>query len=73
MDDEIKEVMYYLIPGDLRMAFKVIAILVSWYFNKSLLWVVIHYLFGWIYLVYVAFTGGFSNGGLTDIINYYFS
>ena len=46
MNDEIKEVRYYLLPGDWRMVYKVLAILVSWYFNKSLLWLVIHYLFG---------------------------
>ena len=57
MDNEIKEVRYYLVPGDWRMVYKVIALLVSWYFNKSLLWLVIHYLFGWMYLVYVLLMG----------------
>lgn len=73
MDEEIKEVRYYLIPGDWRMVFKIIAMLVSWYFNKSVFWVIIHYLFGWIYLVYVILMGGFSNGGFSSIIDYYFS
>ena len=43
MDEEIKEVKYYLIPGDWRLVFKIIAMLVSWYFNKSLFWLIIHY------------------------------
>jgi hypothetical protein len=73
MNDEIKEVRYYLLPGDWRMVYKVLAILVSWYFNKSLLWLVIHYLFGWVYLVYILLMGGFSNDGITDIINFYFN
>jgi|TARA_B100001094_G_C18171224_1_gene795207 hypothetical protein len=73
MNDEIKEVRYYLLPSDWRMVYKVLAILVSWYFNKSLLWLVIHYLFGWIYLIYILLMGGFSNGGITDIINFYFN
>jgi hypothetical protein len=73
MDNEIKEVRYYLVPGDWRMGYKVIALLVSWYFNKSLLWLVIHYLFGWMYLVYVLLMGGFSNGNVGNMINYYFN
>ena len=73
MDEEIKEVKYYLIPGDWRLVFKIIAMIVSWYFNKSLFWLVIHYLFGWIYLVYILLTGEFSNGGFTDIVNHYIS
>jgi len=73
MDDKIKEVRYYLIPGDWRMIYKVIALLVSWYFNKSLFWLVIHYFFGWIYLVYILLTGGFSDGGITNIIDHYFN
>ena len=73
MNDEIKEVRYYLLPSDWRMVYKVLAILVSWYFNKSLLWLVIHYLFGWVYLVYILLMGGFSNDGITDIINFYFN
>ena len=73
MNDEIKEVRYYLLPSDWRMVYKVLAILVSWYFNKSLLWLVTHYLFGWIYLIYILLMGGFSNGGITDIINFYFN
>lgn len=70
---KIKEVRYYLIPGDWRMVFKIIAMLVSWYLNKSIFWGIIHYLFGWIYLVYVILMGGFSNGGFNSIIDYYFS
>ena len=73
MNDEIKEVRYYLLPSDWRMVYRVLAILVSWYFNKSLLWLVIHYLFGLIYLIYILLMGGFSNGGITDIINFYFN
>jgi len=73
MDKDIEKVKYYLIPPDWRLLFKIVAILVSWYFNKSVLWLIVHYFFGWVYLVYIILTGGFTNGGFSDIVNYYFN
>jgi len=73
MGEDIKEVKYYLIPGDWRLVFKIIAMLVSWYFNKSVWWLMVHYLLGWIYLIYIILIGGFSDGGFNDIINHYFN
>ena len=62
---------YHLFPVDWRLVFRVIAVLVSWYFNHSIFWGIFHYLFGWVYLVYVILTGGFSDGGLGEIMKYY--
>jgi len=64
---------YPFFPVDWRLLFRVIAVLVSWYFNHSIFWGIIHYLFGWTYLVYVILTNGFSDGGLGEIIKYYFN
>ncbi len=36
----------------------VIAAVVSWYFNKSILWALVHGFFGWFYLIYYCFTRG---------------
>lgn len=30
----------------------------SWTKNKSVLWAIIHFLFGWIYVIYYLLTGG---------------
>lgn len=62
----------HLIPMDWRLVFRVIALLVSWYMNHSIGWAILHYFFGWLYLVYIILTGGFADGGLSEIIKYYF-
>jgi hypothetical protein len=37
----------------------VIAILISWHLNHSIIWCIIHGLFGWLYVIYVLiFKGG---------------
>jgi hypothetical protein len=33
-----------------------IAVTISWSINKSILWAIIHGLFGWLYVVYYAVT-----------------
>jgi hypothetical protein len=62
---------YHLFPTDYRLLFRIFAVFVSWYYNGSVLWGLLHFFFGWIYLVYVMMMGGFSEGGLGDIIKYY--
>jgi len=44
---------------------------VSWYFNKSILLAIIHFLFGWVYIAYVLFTGRFDSGGMGELFKYY--
>lgn len=50
----------------------IFAAMTSWFLNHSVLWAIIHYTIGPIYLIYSLFTGIFSDGGLMNIINYYF-
>ena len=64
---------YHLLPTDFRLVFRVLSLFVSWYFNKSILWGILHFYLGWIYLSYVLFIGGFNEGGIARIINFYFN
>jgi hypothetical protein len=50
----------------------VLSAMVSWYFNKSIGWAILHFLFGWIYLLYSLLLGRFADGGFMEIINSYF-
>ena len=50
----------------------ILSIMVSWYFNKSILWAIFHGMFSWIYLIYSILIGRFADGGFMEIINYYF-
>ena len=70
-EDKKDIVKFHLLPTDYRLIFRILAMFVSWYFNKSIVWGIIHFFFGWIYLAYVLFLGGFSNGNMGSIINYY--
>jgi hypothetical protein len=71
-EEEKKEIIrFHLVPTDYRLIFRVIALFISWYFNKSIIWGLIHFMFGWLYIVYVLFMGGFNDGGLNRIINFY--
>ena len=71
-ETDYKEIVrFHLFPTDYRLLFRIIAAFVSWYFNESVFWGVIHFFLGWIYLVYVMVMGGFSEGGLGYIFEYY--
>jgi hypothetical protein len=71
-EEEKKEIIrFHLVPTDYRLIFRVIALFISWYFNKSIIWGLIHFMFGWLYIAYVLFMGGFNDGGLNRIINFY--
>jgi hypothetical protein len=35
-----------------------IAVVISWSLNKSILWCIIHGIFGWFYVIYYALGGG---------------
>lgn len=50
----------------------IFAVMVSWYFNHSVLWAIFHFLFSWIYLLYCLIIGRFADGGFMEIINHYF-
>ena len=55
-----------------KTAIGVLSLLISWYFNKSILWGIFHYVFGIYYLIYCIISRAFSNGELLEIFNYYF-
>tara|TARA_R110000822_G_scaffold161_3_gene755 strand:- start:17873 stop:18097 length:225 start_codon:yes stop_codon:yes gene_type:complete len=55
-----------------RLAINVLAVMVSWFFNKSILWAIFHFLFGVWYLIYRLIIGSFKDGGFVEIINNYF-
>ena len=38
----------------------VLAAIVSWTVNKSILWAIVHAFFGWFYIIYYALGGGRS-------------
>ena len=54
-----------------KFAINLLAVAVSWYFNKSILWAVFAYIFSFFYLIYSLLTGRFADGGFMDIINSY--
>lgn len=67
-----EKVVYRYVSNPYGWVIRIFAIMVSWYFNKSILWAIFHYMFGLIYLLYCLLIGRFSDGGFMNIINYYF-
>lgn len=59
--------------GPINLIATIFAMMVSWFYNKSILWLIFHGIFSWFYLIYCIFDGKFSNGGFSSIIQYYFS
>jgi hypothetical protein len=55
----------------IRFAINLSAMMVSFYFNKSVLWAIFHFFFGAFYLIYSLIIGRFSDGGFMEIINSY--
>ena len=56
----------------IMMVINLFSVMVSWYFNKSVLWAIFHWVFGLFYLIYSLLIGRFADGGFMEIINYYF-
>jgi hypothetical protein len=54
-----------------KLIISVLAVMVSWHFNKSILWAIFHFLFGIIYMIYRLLIGSFKDGGLESIISSY--
>jgi len=55
-----------------KLVINVLAVMTSWYFNKSILWALFHWSLGTSYLIYSLLIGRFSGGGFMDIVNSYF-
>lgn len=50
----------------------IVAAMISFYFNKSFLWAIFHFIFGWIYMIYCLLLGRFADGKLIEILTSYF-
>jgi hypothetical protein len=55
----------------LVFASRVLAVLVSWYYNSSILWAIFHFIIGPFYIIYSLLMGRFVDGNITTIINSY--
>lgn len=60
------------INGWIKLAINTFSLMVSWYFNKSILWGIFHFIFGIWYLIYRLIKGSFKDGGLMEVVNFYF-
>lgn len=65
-----------LLPGGdiasiLVFASRVLAVLVSWYYNSSILWAIFHFIIGPFYVIYSLLMGRFVDGNTATIINSY--
>ena len=50
----------------------VVAVLVSWYEERSISWAIIHGIFSGIYLIYKTLKGDFAKGRFSKIMKSYF-
>jgi hypothetical protein len=57
----------------LGVLFTVVAVLISWFINKSIFWAIVHGIFGLWYILYAIITGDLSNGVGQQMINHYFN
>ncbi len=63
---------HYNFSNPLNLAATILSIMVSWFYNHSVLWAIFHGIFSWIYLIYSLIIGRFADGGFMNIINHYF-
>jgi len=50
----------------------IVSMMISWYFNQSVLWAIFHYIFGIPYLIYCLLLGRFKDGAFIEILSSYF-
>ena len=72
MAEKVKTVVYNYGTSPLNMVVGAVSVMVSWYFNKSIGWAILHYIFGWVYLLYSLLQGRFADGGFMEIMESYF-
>ena len=53
--------------------FTIVAVLISWFINKSIFWAIVDGIFGSWYVLYAIITGDLSNGVGQEMINHYFN
>jgi hypothetical protein len=72
-NQRVVQYVYHWYPKNiLTTIVNILALLVSYYFNKSFLWGVFHFIFGWVYLIYCLLLGRFTDGKFVEIITSYF-
>jgi hypothetical protein len=69
---ETKTIVKHVYKNPFIFVINIVSVMVSWYFNKSVLWAIFHYVFGLIYLMYSLLIGRFADGGFMEIMNSYF-
>lgn len=60
------------LAGIINLCIRILAVMVSYYFNGSIGWAILHYILGPIYLLYCLLLGRFADGQFMEIINQYF-
>lgn len=60
------------LAGIIYLCIRILAVMVSYYFNGSIGWAIIHYILGPIYLLYCLLLGRFAEGRFMDMVNQYF-
>lgn len=60
------------LAGVINLCIRVLAVMVSYYFNASIGWAILHYILGPIYLLYCLLLGRFAEGQFMEILNQYF-
>lgn len=58
--------------GIINLCIRILAVMVSYYFNGSIGWAILHYILGPIYLLYSLLLGRFADGQFIGILNHYF-
>ena len=60
------------LAGIINLCIRILAVMVSYYFNASIGWAIIHYILGPIYLLYCLLSGRFAEGQFMEMLNQYF-
>ena len=54
--------------GKFAILINLLAVVISWFFNKSVLWAIFHFFTGWMYLLYCLLSMKFANGMFLEIL-----
>ena len=60
------------LQGIINLCIRILAVMVSYYFNSSIGWAILHYILAPVYLLYCLLLGRFADGQFMDILNQYF-
>ena len=56
----------------IQLILGIISVMVSYYFNQSFWWALLHYILSIPYLIYSLIIGRFADGGFVEIMSSYF-